>query len=79
MRLILECAGHPVEEIAAEPDTMRRLLTVLDKGQATAAGPGDQLWGSGGLLTLPRVEDATIPPLTVLLRPRSTPPEEARS
>lgn len=73
MQLIVQ-RDDPVEEIAAEPDTMQRLLTVLEKGRRTVEGARDQFLGGGGLLDLPRVEDPTIPALTVLLRPSTTAP-----
>lgn len=76
MRLVI-VRGEPIEEVAAEPDTLARFRTVLAAaltGPAPAADPGHALdGGRGGLLSLPFVPDPTIPPLTVRLRPYSTP------
>jgi hypothetical protein len=60
----------PVQEIAAEPATLARLEQLLARAR-TRCAPGRTL--PGGLLALPRVEDPAIPPLTVHLRPYSTP------
>jgi hypothetical protein len=72
VRLVL-VREQPVEEIAAEPDTLRRLAAVLDRVRDQPAVEGRVLAGGRGLLALPLVADPTIPPLTVVLRPYSTP------
>lgn len=70
MRLVI-VRGELIEEIAAEPDTLARLITLLT--QVSTGPPGPVLGTAPGLLGLPLVSDPTIPPLTVLLRPYSTP------
>lgn len=67
MRIVIE-STLPVEEIAAEPATLARLRVLLD-GARRAPTHGRVL--PGGLLALPLVVDASVPPLTVLLRPYS--------
>lgn len=78
MRLILQ-RDEPVEEIAAEPGTLERFAAVLDRVREQPAVEGRLLAGGRGLLALPRVPDPTVPPLTVVLRPHSTPMEAAPS
>ena len=70
MRIVVIDLSRPPEEIAAEPETLARLAALLDRAR-TRPVPGRVL--PGGLLALPRVEDPTIPPLTVHLRPYSAP------
>jgi hypothetical protein len=67
----------PIEEVAAEPATLRRFLAVFRR-VLDGAAPGPDVrtvldGGRGGLLSLPFVPDPTVPPLTVHLRPYSTP------
>lgn len=69
MRIVIASTA-PAEEIAAEPATLARLAELLDRARARPVH-GRVL--PGGLLALPRVADPTIPPLTVHLRPYSTP------
>lgn len=71
MRIVISTT-EPVEEIAAEPETLRRFAAVLDRARRAPAAEGRVLSGGRGLLALPHVPDPTIPPLTVVLRPYST-------
>lgn len=72
MRIVI-ATTKPVEEIAAEPDTLARFAAVLERARHAPALGGRVLGGGRGLLALPHVPDPTIPPLTVLLRPHSAP------
>lgn len=71
MRLIIH-RDQPVEEIAAEPATLRRFTDLLDRARADKTG-GGRVAGTTGLHGLPLIEDIDIPPLTVLLRPHTNP------
>lgn len=70
MRLIVY-REQPVEEIAAEPDTLRRFAAVLDRARRGPAVEGRLFAAGRGLLALPLIPDRDVPPLTVLLRPYS--------
>jgi hypothetical protein len=62
----------PAQEIAAEPATLARLEQLLTRARTRArTRPGHGRVLPGGLLSLPRVPDPAIPPLTVHLRPYS--------
>lgn len=64
----------PVQEIAAEPATLdrfRELLHLAVTRPPDAGGP--VLHGGRGWLHLPLIEDPDLPPLTIHLRPYSTP------
>lgn len=67
---IVIASTAPVEEIAAEPETLARLVALLDRAH-TRPVHGRVL--PSGLLALPRVEDPSIEPLTVHLRPYTAP------
>lgn len=70
MRLILR-TDLPVEEIAAEPETLQRFAAVLARARTSPTVDGLLLSGGRGLLGLPLIPDASVPPLTVLLRPHT--------
>jgi hypothetical protein len=75
VRLIIH-STEPVEEIAAEPDTLARFRTLLQLTVDHAAeARGPVIRGSRGWLAMPLVADPNLPPLTVHLRPYSAPPE----
>jgi hypothetical protein len=72
MRLTIE-RGEPIEEIAAEPQTLAMFAAVLDRARSGPIVEGRLLSGGRGLLGLPLVPDRDVPPLTVLLRPHRAP------
>lgn len=71
MRLIIY-RDQPVEEIAAEPATLHQFAALLARARTARTG-GGRVAGTTGLHGLPLIEDIDIPPLTVLLRPHTTP------
>lgn len=74
MRLIVVHRDGPIEEIAAEADTLAAFAVVLDRARTQPAVTGRLLSGGRGLLALPRITDPSIPPMTVHLRPHRTAP-----
>jgi hypothetical protein len=73
MRLIVH-STLPAQEIAAEPTTLARLRKLLQLAvERPLDDSGSVLRGGRGLLSLPLVEDPDLPPLTVHLRPYTTP------
>jgi hypothetical protein len=76
MRLVIR-RGEPIEEVAGQAATLARFRALLDVVAAEAVAAGTGVVDDGrGLLALPFVPDPGIPPLTVVLRPRSTPLEQ---
>lgn len=73
MRIVIS-TREPIEEIAAEPETLLLFAAVLDRARQAPTAEGRVLGGGRGLLALPRIADPTVPPLTVVLRPHSTTP-----
>lgn len=73
MRLIVQ-RDEPVEEIAAEDATLARFAAAMLLAPDRAP---EAVRSVPHLQSLPLVIDDTIPPLTVLLRTRSTTPTGA--